>query len=182
VTIHRPTFKWSAVENAAFYRLGVYSYETGAYTILKNLYVSCVADVCSYTPTIDLPNGKYRFKVLARNSSGYTDYSDWMNFTVSSNLPVAPTLLAPTGTVSTDKPTFEWGAVDGATKYRLAVYSNATKSYTILTYVYPGACSGGVCSYTPTTALASGDYKFKMLTYNAYGYSDYSEWMIFKVP
>jgi len=72
--------------------------------------------------------------------------------------------------------------VDGATKYRLAVYSNVTKSYTILTYVYPGACSGGVCSYTPTTALASGSYKFKMLTYNTYGYSDYSEWMTFIVP
>jgi len=183
VTTHRPTFKWSMVENAAFYRLGVYSFATQTYLILENIYPSCSAGVCSYThPTIDLPNGDYRFKVLARNSSGMTAYSSYMNFVVSSNLPVAPTLLAPTGTVSTNKPQFKWKPVSGATKYRLAVYSYQTSSYIILTYVSPSACSGSVCTYTPTSALASGDYKFKMLTYNTYGASGYSAFMSFTVP
>jgi len=182
VTTHRPAFEWSAVENAAFYRLGVYSYVTGTYVILQNLYVSCVGGVCSYTPTIDLENGSYKFKVLARNSSGYTAYSSWLRFVVSSELPVAPTLLAPSGIVGENPPAFQWSAVDGATSYRLAVYSYATKSYTILTTVYPGACGGGVCTYTPLSALASGDYKFKMLTYNAYGASAYSQFMSFTIP
>ncbi len=31
-------------------------------------------------------------------------------------------------------------------------------------------------------ALASGNYKFKMLTYNSYGASGYTDWMGFSVP
>jgi len=62
------------------------------------------------------------------------------------------------------------------------VYANATASYVILIPVAPGACSGTVCSYTPTASLASGSYKFKMLTYNVYGASGYSDWMSFTVP
>ncbi len=183
VTTHRPTFQWSSVEYATFYRLGVYSYATASYIILENLYPNCVAGVCSYThPTVDLPNGNYQFKVMARNSSGYTAYSSWMSFSVFSYLPIAPTLLSPSGTVSINPPEFQWSAVSGATMYRLAVYSYNTGSYVILTYVYPSACSGSLCAYTPPSALASGNYKFKMLTYNAYGISGYSDWMSFTVP
>jgi len=182
VTVRRPTLTWGAVEYATFYRLALYSNAAGAYLFVENVYPSCVAGVCSYPLTNDLANGTYKFKLLARNSSGYTAYGSFMTFTVSSNLPMAPTLIAPTGTVSTNKPQFKWSVVSGATKYRLAVYSNDTKSYTILMYVMPSACSGGVCTYTPTTALASGSYKFKMLAYNSYGASNYSDWMSFTVP
>jgi len=182
-TTHRPTFTWSQVPNAVFYRLGVLHIATNTYTILLNVYPSCTGGVCSYShPTIDLANGDYRFKVLARNATGMTSYSSWMNFSVNSPLPVAPVLVAPSGTTSTNQPTFQWKPVSGATKYRLAVYSLGTSSYSILTYVYPGACSSTLCSYTPPTTLASDDYKFKMLTYNAYGASGYSDWMMFTVP
>jgi len=182
-TTHRPTFQWSQVPNAVFYRLGVLHIPTNTYTILLNVYPSCSGGVCSYShPTIDLVNGNYRFKVLARNASGMTAYSSWMNFSVNCNLPVAPVLVAPSGTTSTDKPTFQWKPVSGATKYRLAVYSLGASSYPILTYVYPSACTSTLCSYTPTTALASDDYKFKMLTYNTYGASGYTDWMSFTVP
>jgi len=183
VTTHRPTFQWSAVEYAAFYRLAVYSYASASNLILENVYPSCAAGVCSFThSTIDLPNGNYKFKVLARNSSGYTTYSTWMSFTVSSDLPLAPTLLAPSGTVSTNPPEFQWSAISGATQYRLAVYSYGTGSYIIITNISTTACSGTVCTYTPPSALASGDYKFKMLTYNSYGASGYTDWMSFSVP
>jgi len=182
-TTHRPTIQWSQVPNAVFYRLGVLHTPTNSYTILLNVYPACSDGVCSYShPTIDLPNGNYQFKVLARNASGMTAYSSWMNFSVNCNLPVAPVLVAPSGTTSTDKPTFQWKPVSGATKYRLAVYSLDTSSYPILTYVYPSACTGSLCSYTPTTALASGGYKFKMLTYNTYGASGYTDWMSLSVP
>jgi len=182
VTIRRPTLTWGAVEYATFYRLALYSNAAGAYLFVENVYPGCVAGVCSYTLTDDLVNGTYKFKLLARNSSGYTAYGSFMTFTVSSNLPVAPMLLAPSGTVGENPPGFQWGAVAGATSYRLAVYSNNTGSYIILTTVYPGFCGGGVCSYTPPSALASGEYKFKMLAYNAYGASNYSAFMSFTVP
>jgi len=183
VTTHHPTFTWSTVEYADFYRLGVYSYATTSYLILENVYPSCVADICSYThSTIDLPNGNYKFKVLARNSSGYTVYSNWMSFTVSSNQPIAPTLLAPSGTVSRNPPEFRWSALNGATLYRLATYSFVTGSYIILADISPTACSGSECTYIPSTSLASGNYKFKMRTYNAYGYSGYSPFMNFTIP
>jgi hypothetical protein len=182
VTVRRPTLTWGAVEYATFYRLALYSNAAGAYLFVENVYPSCVAGVCSYPLTDDLANGTYRFKLLARNSSGYTAYGSFMTFTVSSNLPMAPTPLAPSGVVGTNKPQFQWSAVSGATRYKLAVYSKSTSSYLILTYVYPSACSGGVCSYTPTSALASGDYKFKVLAYNSYGASNYSAFMSFTVP
>jgi len=182
VTSHHPTLTWGAVEYATFYRLALYSNAAGAYLFVENVYPSCAAGECSYTPNIDLVNGNYKFKLLARNSSGYTAYGNFMSFTVSSNLPVAPALLAPSGTVSTNKPQIKWSVVSGATRYRLAVYSNATRSYVILTYVYPGACSGGVCSYIPPSALPTGGYKFKLLTINSYGMSNYSEWMPFTIP
>ncbi len=182
VTTHRPTLKWGAVEYATFYRLAVYSYATASYVFVANVYPSCVAGVCSYTPNVDLVNGDYKFKLLARNSSGYTAYGDFMGFTVSSNLPLAPTLLAPSGTLGSNPPEFQWVAVSDATSYRLAVYSYQTGNYVILTTVYPSACGSDVCSYIPPSALASGDYKFKMLTYNNNGSSDYSQFMSFTVP
>jgi hypothetical protein len=183
VATHRPTFTWSQVPDATLYRLGVYSFTTGTYQILQNVTPNCTAGVCSFThATIDLLNGNYRFKVLARNSAGMTAYSSYMNFTVSSNLPVAPTILAPTGVVGTNPPEFRWSVVSEATQYRLAVYSNAAGSYILLTNINASACSGSVCSYTPPAPLASGDYKFKMLTFNAYGISGYGPWVNFTVP
>lgn len=183
IDIHRPAFKWSSVEDATFYRLAVYSYNTYSYQLLLNVHPTCASGVCSYTATsVDLPNGNYKFKVLARNSAGYTTYSSWMSFTVSSDLPIAPTLIAPSGVVGANPPEFQWGVVDGATKYRLAVYSYVTGSYIILTNFYPSVCSGGICSYTPPASLVSGNYKFKMLTFNSYGYSGYTDWMWFSVP
>jgi hypothetical protein len=183
VDTHRPTFQWYAVENATFYRLAVYSYASATYLVVENVYPSCVAGVCSYAPsTWDLANGSYGFKMRSRNSSGYTAFGTMMNFDVLSNLPVAPTLLAPTGTVSTARPEFRWSEVSGATKYRLLVYSIATGSFAISTDVSPTACSGSVCSYVPPSNLASGNYKFKMMTYNTYGSSGYSAYKSFTVP
>ncbi len=183
INIHRPAFKWSSVDHATFYRLAVYSHNTKSYLLLLNVHPTCASGVCSFTAaTVDLPNGNYKFKVLARNSAGYTSYSSWMPFTVSSNLPIAPTLLAPSGTVAANPPEFQWGVVDGATRYRLAVYSYVSGSYEILTIIYPTACSGTTCTYTPPAALSSGNYKFKMLTYNSYGYSGYTDFMDFSVP
>ncbi len=185
VANHRPTFQWSSVEYAAFYRLGVLNIATNTYTILQNLYVSCVADVCSYTPTTDLPNGNYRFKILARNDAGFTAYSTWMNFTVSDVVvpPPAnpPTPIAPTGTVATNRPTFKWSSVEYAAFYRLGVLNTATNTYTILLNVYP-TCAAGVCSYTPTIDLPNGNYRFKVLARNDSGYTAYSNWMNFTVP
>jgi hypothetical protein len=104
-----------------------------------------------------------------------------MKFSVSSNLPVAPTLIAPSGTVGVNPPAFEWNEVSGATSYRLLVYSIASGSYVIDTNVLPTACSGGVCTYTPASALADGGYKFKLSTTNAFGKSGYSAFMSFAI-
>jgi hypothetical protein len=163
--------------------LAVYAYATGEYMVVENVYPICTGGVCSYTPsTWDLVNGSYGFKMRSRNSSGYTDFGEMLNFAVSSSLPVAPTLLAPSGTVSTPRPEFRWSAVGGATRYKLLVYSLASGGYIIDTDVYPLACNFGACSYIPTTDLAGGSYKFKMMTYNAYGSSGFSAFMSFTIP
>jgi hypothetical protein len=180
---HRPTFQWNAVPNATFYRLAVYSNDTSAYVIVENVYPSCAAGVCSYTPsTWDLPNGNYKFKMRSRNSAGYTDFGEMSSFVVSSDLPVAPALLAPSGTVAENPPAIQWEAVSGATKYRLMVYSKMSGSYILDTEITPGVCSGSTCTYGIPVSLASGGYKFKMLTFNYYGMSGFSAFMNFTVP
>ena len=57
----------------------------------------------------------------------------------------------------------------------------STGTYVILTDVASSACTGGVCTYTPSTVLAAGSYQFKVLAKNPIGASAYSAWMYFTV-
>jgi hypothetical protein len=176
VGTHRPTFRWGAFSGAERYRLAVWSSSAAAYVYVN--YVnpsSCTSMTCAFTlPGIDLVNGSYKFKVLAVIASGNTLYSGWMSFKVSSSLPLAPILINPSGAVTTHRPRFRWDKVSGATSYKLMVYSNASRTYVINTTVPTSACGATTCSYTPTSDLPNGAYKFKMLTNNSHGASGYS--------
>lgn len=77
---------------------------------------------------------------------------------------------------------FLYKKVEFRTNNCLLVYLVRRVIYMTRAYVYPSACSGGVCTYTPSSAFASGDYKFKMSTYNSYGDSGYSGFVKFTVP
>jgi len=61
-----------------------------------------------------------------------------------------PTPLTPSGTIYTQKPTYKWSAVSGATKYRYQVYKGSTK---LIDKVVTGTSS------TPNTNLTYAAHK-----------------------
>jgi hypothetical protein len=177
-----PPYIWNAPDDANAYRIGVYSFSSASYVILLDVPGSaCVAGVCVYHPDTVLAAGVYKFKVLAKNPAGASDYSAWMTFTITDTVPAVPTLISPSGAIADTHPPYSWNASDGASSYRVGVYSEGSASYVILTDVDDAACAGGVCTYHPATVLAAGNYRFKVLARNAIGASAYSTWMNFIV-
>lgn len=91
----------------------------------------------------------------------------------------SPQMLAPTGTLSTASPTFEWTAVNGATSYEIAIYNVGTNSVDFLSAYSATAagCSTGAtnCSVQPVT-LAAGDYTWLVRAADG---SHFSSWAVY---
>jgi Leucine-rich repeat (LRR) protein len=175
-----PMYKWNESIGASKYRLMVYSNDTSSYVLNKVLQASsaCSSGVCAYTPVDPLIPGSYKFKVRSYNLAGWSPFSSWMNFTHGP--PAAPTLISPTGAIISSTPTYKWNASAGATVYNLIVYSDTTSSFILRKNVGASTyCSGGACSYKPSTPLALGDYRFRVKAYNLAGWSPLSQWMSF---
>jgi hypothetical protein len=176
-----PTYNWKAVNGALNYRLSVFSVDSGDYVITKNLKASavCSSGSCSYKPSVQLNQGEYRFKMRAQNAAGWGTVSSWKKFRYGP--PVAPTLISPSGTIVTARPTYTWKGVSGAKLYRLSVYSVDTGKFVITKNLKVSAvCSGGTCTYKPATNLVKGEYRFKMRAQNAAGWGPISSWMKFR--
>jgi len=159
-----PTFSWSAVSGAASYGLAVFnssnaSVLTGVFTPSTGGCPS-VPGTCSYTTGSILPNGTYTWQVNAANIVGSTT-STVGTFTISAPtglLPPAPTLVSPSGTVTTTTPTYSWNAIVSATSYTLLVQNTSGVAVSVdLTPTAAGCGSGtGTCGFTPATALTNG--------------------------
>jgi hypothetical protein len=172
-----PSYKWNEVDGATMYKMSVYSFDTSAYVLIQNVVASttCSGGTCVYTPTSQLPLGDYRFKVSGKNALGWGPVSSWMSFSISK--PVVPALISPSGTIGTGTPKYNWNVVDGATKYRLSVYSIDTSTYVLTqNLVASSVCSGTACSFTQPTGLTLGNYRFKVSGYNALGWGPVPQW------
>jgi hypothetical protein len=177
-----PTYTWTPSDGALRYKLLVYSHKTSSAVFTANLHYSaiCSAKVCSYTPKMGLSAGKYHFSVRAYNKAGWGPVSKWLVFELVVNPPAAPTLISPSGTTGDSTPTYKWNKVATASTYRLTVktgtgtlvFSQAVNANT--------ACSGSVCSYTPSSPLSLGYYMFKVSAKNVVGWGPASAWMKFK--
>lgn len=86
-------------------------------------------------------------KLLSGNSSGPS--------------PAAPAVIGPSGTVKNSKPTLTWNPVPNANQYSLWINKTGLTSAALSVSVNADVCAGGVCSYTPTTALPDASYEFK---------------------
>jgi hypothetical protein len=86
-------------------------------------------------------------------------YSAVRGFTITA--PVAPTLIAPTGTIMDTTPTYSWSKLTGATQYQYALLKGTTPVYTMT--VAASACGTTVnCVQTPTSVLSLGAYTWKV--------------------
>jgi Tol biopolymer transport system component len=94
---------------------------------------------------------------------------------------VAPKPLSPSGPTGDKTPTYKWSTVGWYTKYKLAVYSLKTSSYVVLQDVPASKCSATTCSFTPSTPLGEGTYKFRVRGYSSAGWGPWSVFLTFKV-
>jgi GEVED domain len=111
-----PTFGWDSVPGAATYEVQLVDANTG--TIVQNP-VGIVGT--SWTPSADLPDGPYRWQVIAVEQSGFRSlWSDPTEIYVGGR----SQLLSPVGDVIQRRQTFTWTTVDGAATYDLLVLDN----------------------------------------------------------
>jgi hypothetical protein len=138
----------------------------------------CSSGTCSVTPATPLGLGAYTWQVRARNAGGPGDWSNVVSFTVQP--PPPPTLLSPNGSVATPTPTFSWNASPGAATYVLSVLTAGGS--TVYEVYGVSACSGGICSTTPATALAEGSsYGWRVRGANVAALGDWSAVMSFRI-
>jgi hypothetical protein len=85
ITIGNPTYTWTRPAGVTKYALYVYTNATPSVMKFAN-YVTpaCGASTCAYAPTLNLTAGNYKWAVKAGNTIGWSAYSTWLNFTVSS--------------------------------------------------------------------------------------------------
>jgi hypothetical protein len=189
ITTFTPTYTWGAVSGATWYQLLVTD-STG--TKILQWYPASAAGCasgmgnCSMTPATALAAGAAEWKVETYgNCVGFGAWSDPMSFTMPCmDVADKATPISPSGTITTSKPTYTWGAVSGATWYQLLVTdSTGAKILQWYSASVCGCASGmGNCSVTPTTALAAGAAEWKVETYaNCVGFGALSDPMSFTV-
>ncbi|HWY85599.1 MAG TPA: hypothetical protein VNX28_02690 [Gemmataceae bacterium] len=124
-----PTFTWNAVAGADHYDVWVDDTTTGRSAVFRN------QDVVgpSWTPPTPLNSGdKYRLWVRAVDSSS-TNFGAWsttLNVTVTPL--AAPTLIGPSGSMTSAEPAFSWNAVTGADHYDITVNDQTTHQSALL--------------------------------------------------
>jgi hypothetical protein len=174
-------FSWTGIGNADFYRLEVYD---ASDTLLFGQWFTtsiCTDLDCAVSPTetANLVNGDYRWRVQTYGASGFSPYTEFMTFTLS-----IPTviLISPNGTLSNWNNTFTWTGIGNADFYQLEVY-DASDVQLYSQWFTTSICTDLDCVVSPleTQNLANGDYKWRVRTYGASGFSPYTEFLIFTV-
>jgi len=201
IATNTPTYTWNAVPLATWYYLWVNDSANASGKITQwytATQAGCAAGTgtCSVTSTTTLANGAAQWWIQTWNDSGYGPWSDGMPFIVTSGGPPGKaTLLSPSGSITTDTPSYIWNAVAGATWYYLWVNDGgsasnsangrAKKSAVILEW-YTASQTGcpngtGTCSVTPSIALSQGAGQWWVQTWNPNGYGPWSDGMPFTV-
>jgi len=183
-----PTFTWNAESNATWYRLYVDDSTTQGKIAqwYKAEEVGCAnGGICSLTPTTSLAEGEGTWWVQTWNDAGEGPWSAAKNFKVVRNqttVPVAATLISPSGTIDDNAPNYRWNPVNDATWYYLYVNDSATEGKVQEWYTASElGCSTGTCSVTPTASLALGSATWWVKTWNDAGEGPWSNAQNFTV-
>ncbi|MHA1687579.1 MAG: Ig-like domain-containing protein, partial [Candidatus Heimdallarchaeaceae archaeon] len=152
----RPKFIWSSVSDAVEYQLQV-SYASDFSLNVIDVKVS----TNSYTPTSDMSNGKWYWRVKARDEAGnWSGWSTVYDFTIDTYGPPAPELNSPSnGAVIKDStPTLDWTApsVDNPSGYQVQIARDSSFSDLVIDVQVSGT------SYTPSTALSDRTYYWRV--------------------
>ncbi|OAD22028.1 peptidase S8 and S53 subtilisin kexin sedolisin, partial [Candidatus Thiomargarita nelsonii] len=90
---------------------------------------------------------------------------------VGGGLPGQAELIAPSGTINTNQPTYTWRAVDTATQYLLKVTDASSQTTQWQYTASEAACpeGTGTCAVTPNISLPTGDAHWQVQTANELG-------------
>ena len=152
-----------------------------------NVSVPCGQHRLSYTTDGSRSGQSITIRFSANADKGWTQPWEIQSIfidqvQVTPGLPPKATLVSPSGTINTNKPTYKWNNEPSATYYQLYVNDSGTKEK-IKTW-YTGAeadCSSGTCSVTPSTTLAIGNAQWWIQTWNTTGFGPWSDGMSFTV-
>ncbi len=94
----------------------------------------------------------------------------------------APKLIAPSGTITTERPKYKWKAVKRATRYELVLHLPEQIRDILLKQVNArSVCASGKCSYQPEVNLSDRPYQFRVRAGKASRWGQYSAWQAFTV-
>ncbi|REC47739.1 T9SS type A sorting domain-containing protein [Chryseobacterium pennipullorum] len=153
-----PTITWGGNADAAGYKISMGTAAGG--TDIMN--AVDVGNVTSYTLTTPLAfNTKYYYTVNGYNGTYTSSTCSERNFTTST---LCPSVSAPSSSATgvSVTPTITWGAITGATGYRISMGTSAGA-----TDIMDNVDVGDVSSYTFTTPLNfSTKYYYKVIAYS----------------
>jgi hypothetical protein len=187
ITTNAPNYSWQAVYGSTWYYLWVND-TTG--NKIKQWYTAAQAGCASGTGTCSvwagtmLASGSAQWWIETYNANGYGPWSSSLNFSVApADLPGNPTLVSPSGNISTATPTYTWNALSNATWYYLWVNDSTGEKVKQWYSTDDAGCAGGTgtCSVTPTAVLAQGSAKWWVQGYNSSGFGPWSSPMPFSV-
>ena len=153
----RPSISWSGLPGAARYDVWVDNLSTHQSQVVRNASVTGT----SWSPTTDLPMGRYRIWVRGLDAQGVgANWSKSADFVVAT----APTPVSPLLPTFDRAPVLTWTVLAGAFSYRV-ILQNANTGVVAHDV---GGISG--TSFAVPQALTTGLYKWWVVAYTPDGY------------
>ena len=156
----QPLFTWTTAANVLSYSLEVDIQDPVTKTF-RNYITRNNLTATTFTGG-QFEQGDFRARVRALgNNNKFTEYSNYVLFTIDVPAPAIPTLLRPIGEISESFPLFEWTASQNAVAYTLWVTNRVTGQRVIYRTDYRGT------TYTHFAALPDGSYTAYLQAVNA---------------
>lgn len=167
-----PSFSWSAVQGASHYRLRVTDVNSAMAIdqTISTASASCSSGsgTCSVSPGTTLATGNSSWTIMALDTTNNTQSaeSSRMAFTVAqpATAPGTPTLVSPTGTVTSLTPTFTWNVATNADNYIVKVTDAST---TTVTRIVPCTATTGTCTTTFPNPFVAGAGSWTVQAYHS---------------
>ena len=114
----RPEFSWDAVSGATAYHWEIRR-SSDQYLIASSDESSTTGD-----PSVDLPDGKYTFAVMALFDADNTTYCPDYSFSIDTESPVAPSIQSPTNydRFFSEHPLLTWDQIEDGCIYKVAIW------------------------------------------------------------
>ncbi len=182
------SYRWEAVPGVIDYAIEVqHEGLTRAWEPAIPADLACSTEACEFVKSDAALPGNNRWRLSARNNVGQTQWSEWVDFTVSDPDPIVVTTPAipligdPQGGGVEPDSDYTWSAVSGATHYAIEIqhegdirgYDNGINAQ--------DACDASDCRYAKPDAARNGSNRWRVGAYNDNGFSGWSQWQTFTV-